>query len=65
MVVEVASGLNTSMHIPCNRVLNAWFDTDHAYGADPNLASLCILAVGLLNLEFNTTLYLGVRERCF
>jgi len=64
VVVEVAPGLNTAVDIPCNRVLNPGFDTDHADRANPNLACLGILSIGLLNLKLNTSLDLGVRERC-
>jgi hypothetical protein len=64
VIVEVSPGLNSAVDIPGNRVLNPGFDANHANRANPNLASLGILPVGLLNLELNTSLNLGVRERC-
>lgn len=62
--MEVAPGLNSAVDIPGNRVLHPGFDTYYAHRANPNLASLSILPAGLLNLELDASLYLGVRERC-
>ena len=61
--MKVTPGLNSTVQIPSDGVLDSGFNTDYAHGADPNFSGFGVLPGSLLDLKLNSSLELCVRER--
>lgn len=62
MIVEVPSGLNATVQIPCDCVGESRLDGDLADRTDPGLALLGTSAITLLNLILVSALQFGFWE---